>query len=64
MAWRPVHILFFFNKWLECYVTGMDNMYMYSKEINKKSTINEEDESSSLVRKEDCYLEFTTDKVK
>jgi len=54
----------FFSEWLECCVTGMDGLCMYSEEINKESTINEEDESSSLVQKEDCYLEFTTDKVK
>jgi len=37
---------------------------MYSEKIKKESTINEKHESSSLVWKEDCYLEFTTDKVK
>ena len=63
MAWRPVHILVFFSEWLECCVTGMGGLCMYSEEINKESTINE-DESSSLVRKEDCYLELTTDQVK
>jgi len=42
----------------------MDDLSKYSEEINKESTVNEEDESSFLVRKEDCYLEFTTDQVK
>jgi len=64
LTWRPVHILVFFNEWLECCVIGMDGLCMYSEKINKESNINEEDESSSLVRKEDCYLEFTTDQVK
>ena len=54
----------FFIEWLECSVTGMDDLSKYSEEINKESTVNEEDESSFLVRKEDCYLEFTTDQVK
>jgi len=60
MGWRSVHILVF------ALVVGMcmDSRCMYSEEINKMSIINEEHESSSLVRKEDCNLEFTTDKVK
>jgi len=44
--------------------SDMNSLCMYSKEMNKVSTINEEHESSSLVLEEDCNLEFTTDKVK
>jgi len=41
---------------LECYVTDMDSLCIYSEEVNKVS--------DSLVRKEDCILDFTIDKVK
>jgi len=49
---------------LECYVTDIDSLYINSEEVNKVSYINDEHENGSLVRKEDCILDFTTDKVK
>jgi len=59
---RPVHNLdfcfffYFFDELLECYVTDMDSLCIYSEEVNKVS--------DSLVREEDCIPDFTTDKVK
>ena len=46
-----------------CY-RDMDNLCIYSEEVNKMSDINDEHESGFLVREEDCILDFTTDKVK
>ena len=46
---------------MKCYVTDMDSICLYSEEVNKVSG---EPESGSLVREEDCIINFTTDKVK
>jgi len=55
---------YFFDELLECYVIDIDSLCKYSEEVNKVSDINDEHESGSLVREEDCILNFTTDKVK
>ena len=47
---------YFFDELLECYVTDMDGLCIYSEEVNKAS--------DSLGREEDCILDFTTNKVK
>jgi len=41
----------------------MDSLCIYSEKVNKVSDINDKHESGSLVREEDCILDFTTDKV-
>ena len=46
---------------MKCYVIDMDSICLYSEEVNKVSG---EPESGSLVREEDCIINFTTDKVK
>ena len=53
----------FFYELLESYVTYMDSLCIYSEKVNKVSDINDKHESGSLVREEDCILDFTTDKV-
>jgi len=52
-----------FYELLECYVTDMDSLCIYSDKVNKVSDINDEHESGSFAREEDCILDFTTDKV-
>jgi len=48
----------------KCYVTDMDTLCRYSEEVDKVTNINNEHETSLLVREEDCILDFTTDEVK
>jgi len=49
---------------LKCYVIDMDSLCRYLEEVNKVSDINDEHETGSLVREEDCILDFTTNEVK
>ena len=54
----------FCDELLECYVTYMNSLCIYSEKVNKVSDINHEHETGFLVREEDCILNFTTDEVK
>ena len=41
----------------------MNSLFIYLEKVNKVSDTNDEHESGSLVREEDCILDFIIDKV-